>query len=40
VLEKEFGEGRDRYRALFRTIMGERARWPRRLRQLLKTCRS
>jgi asparagine synthetase B (glutamine-hydrolysing) len=40
VLEKEFGEGRDRYRALFRTIMGERARWPRRLRQLLKTCRT
>jgi asparagine synthetase B (glutamine-hydrolysing) len=40
VLEKEFGEGRDRYRALFRRIMGERARWPRKFSQLLKTCRS
>jgi asparagine synthase (glutamine-hydrolysing) len=38
VLEREFGAGRDRYRALFRTIMGERARWPRKLSQVLKTC--
>jgi asparagine synthetase B (glutamine-hydrolysing) len=40
VLENEFGTDRERYRALFRIMMGLRKQWPRRLHQLLKNCRS
>jgi asparagine synthetase B (glutamine-hydrolysing) len=40
VLENEFGTDRERYRALFRIMMGARKQWPRRFHQLLKNCRS
>jgi len=40
VLENEFGTDRERYRALFRIMMGLRKQWPRRLHQLLKNCRN
>ena len=39
-LEQRFGVHRDRYRSLFRTILGERARWPRNLHRLLKRLKS
>jgi len=40
VLENKFGTDRERYRPLFRIMMGSRKLWPRRLHQLLKNCRS
>lgn len=38
ALEEQFGTHRDRYRDVFRTMMGERARWPGKLRRQLKNC--
>jgi asparagine synthetase B (glutamine-hydrolysing) len=35
-LAEEFGIQRDRYRAVFRTMMGERTQWPRKFRRQLK----
>ena len=40
VLEEEFGTGRERYRALFHIMMGQRARWPRKFLQQLKSSRT
>jgi asparagine synthetase B (glutamine-hydrolysing) len=37
VLEDEFGTDRDRYRPLFRIMMGSRAQWPKKFRQQLKS---
>jgi len=38
ALEEQFGIHRDRYRATFRIMMGQRSRWPRKLREQLKKC--
>ncbi len=36
ALEEEFGTHRDRYRDVFRVMMGDRARWPREFQRQLK----